>query len=133
MNGTYTEQLKSGGELRISAKEWTIEYYFPGPDMRYKGTFIRISGKKITEYIDAWEENFKEYLKLREMMPKDGSFEKRGKMEMTIRVGSRWRDGVCLDSYHMCIDTEDKIAAIKADYEYAKKRAEQMMEFLSKQ
>ena len=38
--GQYQEGLKSGGQLIVTERDWYIEYYFPGPDLRYNGTFL---------------------------------------------------------------------------------------------
>lgn len=48
MNGEYSEKLKSGGDLIVSSKSWYIRYYFPGPDLRYNGTFVNVPGVKLT-------------------------------------------------------------------------------------
>lgn len=46
MIGTYKEKLSTGGELTISANTWSISYYIPGIDLRYKGEFFSISGER---------------------------------------------------------------------------------------
>lgn len=38
--GKYVETLSSGGELVVTESSWEISYYFPGPDLRYRGTFF---------------------------------------------------------------------------------------------
>ena len=58
MVGTYSEKLKTGGELIVSATSWNIRYYFSGLDRRYNGTFVTLEGKEINKYIDAWADNF---------------------------------------------------------------------------
>ena len=64
MNGEYSEKLTSGGELKVSVNSWHILYYFSGPDLRYNGTFVRVDGKDVDRYIDAWENNFNKLLRL---------------------------------------------------------------------
>lgn len=129
MNGTYSEELKTGGKIKVTKNGWGIEYYFPGPDFRYKGTFVTIQGDKVSEYMDAWIENFTEYTELKKVIPFDGSFSKRGLMGMTIHVGG-YIDGVCLESYHMLVNTEQMLQAVIDDYEYAMKCGEKMMQLL---
>jgi hypothetical protein len=60
MSDTYSENLSYNGRLIVTRKEWHIDYYFPGPDRRYNGTFYSIMGNKIDVYIRAWENNFKD-------------------------------------------------------------------------
>lgn len=128
MTGTYSEKLKTGGELIISPTHWNIKYYFSGPDMRYNGTFVTLDGNEIDKYIDAWAENFEKYKKLKEAIPAGGQFETGGSMNMTIRIG--FAEGVCLRSYHMPIRTHEKIVEVVSDYEYARDRALKIMTML---
>ncbi|RGS43642.1 hypothetical protein DWX94_03475 [Coprococcus eutactus] len=46
------EKLRSGGELVICGGDVRIEYFFPGPDRRYGGSRLMISGRDIPEYIE---------------------------------------------------------------------------------
>lgn len=121
MNGQYSEKMKTGGELIVTANDWYIQYYFSGPDLRYNGTFVRLPGKEIDEYINAYRNNFKKYLEIKKNIPDSGKFETSGEKGMTIRLGI-W-EGVCIDYYHMPINTKEKIEEIITDYQYAKQRA----------
>lgn len=131
MVGVYSEKLRTGGELKVSTTGWSINYYFSGPDRRYNGTFVSISEKVVDQYISAWANNFYKYQELKKSVPAGGSFHANGEMGMSINVGG-FSDGVCLRAYHMPIKTEEKLIDIVEDYEYAKKRATQMMEILQK-
>ena len=44
------EKLRSGGELVICGGDVRIEYFFPGPDRRYGGSRLMISGRDIPGY-----------------------------------------------------------------------------------
>lgn len=79
--GEYKENLPSGGELVVTPDSWCISYYFPGPDMRYNGTFLRIPSTKVDKYIRAWKNNFEEYMKLKHEWKLGGVFEKLGEAE----------------------------------------------------
>ena len=98
--GEYKEKLASGGEMIVSENKWYLSYYFPGPDMRYNGTFKRINSSEINKYISAWKNNFATYLKLKSELTLDGTYEKIGEAGMKISIGG-YRDGVCIDSWHM--------------------------------
>lgn len=50
-------------------------------------------------------------------------------MNMSIHVGGYW-DGVCIRSYHMPINTLEKLERIVHDYQYALKRALQIRSML---
>lgn len=127
--GEYREKLKSGGELIVNQNDWYISYYFPGPDMRYNGTWKRISSKEIDEYIIAWEKNFATYLALKNELKLDGTFEKQGKAGMKISIGG-YRDGVCIDGWHMNVRDQSKIEEIVCDYKTAKQKAIKIQEML---
>lgn len=128
MSGEYIEKLKSGGELVVSAHRWSIKYYFSGPDLRYNGTFITVNGNEIDQYIYAWQYNYAKYLQMKNTIPPGGSFEISGEMGMSIRIG--FAEGVCIHSYHMPIDSQEKLEEVISDYKYAKSRAIKLQEIL---
>ena len=127
--GEYKESLKSGGNLIVSEKDWKIQYYFPGPDLRYNGTWKIIFSKDIDRYIEAWKNNFATYLKLKSQLSLEGTYEQIGEAGMKISIGG-YRDGVCIDSWHMNVRTQEKIDAIIEDYLNAKKKAIAIQEML---
>lgn len=129
MKGKYTEKLRTGGDLTVTASSWSIEYYFSGPDLRYRGDFVTVKGTQIDQYISAWANNYGKYLELKKVMPANGTFTTTGEMNMTINVGG-YAEGVCLRSYHMPVKSEEKMMDIIEDYEYAKKQAALMMKIL---
>lgn len=126
--GEYKEKLSSGGELSVTTKSWSINYYFSGPDRRYNGTFVTIPGSEIDKYIDAWKNNFNKYTELKQTIPPGGTFNAAGEMGMCIRIG--FSEGVCLRSYHMPIRTADKLNQVLFDYSFAKIRAQQIQRLL---
>lgn len=127
--GEYKEILKSGGELVVSPNDWYISYYFSGPDMRYNGTWKRISSKEVDNYINAWKSNFDTYKQLKKELNLDGTFEKTGAAGMKISIGG-YRDGVCIDSWHMNIRTQEQVDQIIQDYKNAKSKAIRIQEML---
>lgn len=127
--GEYKEHLTSGGELVVNEREWYISYYFPGPDRRYNGTFFRIKGNDIDKYIAAWINNFDKYLKLKSSMELSGTYETIGEARMKISVGG-YRDGVCIDAWHMNVREQSKIDRIVADYTQCKSKAKTIQEML---
>ena len=64
MSGSYEEKLKTGGKLIVKNDNWYIQYYFPGPDLRYNGKFLSLDGNCIDNYISSWKENFEKCKKL---------------------------------------------------------------------
>ena len=64
MSGEYSESLPCGGKLIVRPRSWTIQYYFPGPDLRHRGEFKHIDGASIDKYIVAFRAAWQEYLKL---------------------------------------------------------------------
>ena len=49
---------------------------------------------------------------------------------MSIRIGLA--EGVCLDFYHMPINSEEKLNQVISDYEYTKERAIKLQKILQK-
>ena len=132
MNGEYKEKLPSGkGELIVSNNSWRIEYYFPGPDYRYTGTWLKITGDLIDKYIEAFEKNWEKYKSLKETISSlKGEMKIEGEMKMTIYVGGHF-DGVCIESYHMPLKTEEEIKTVIADYFWAKQRGPEVVNIMN--
>ena len=125
VNGSYSEKLFSGGELKVRKDGWSIEYYFPGPDRRYNGTFVSIPGQQVDKYIQAWKFNFTKYEDLKRK-GLHGELQTDGDLGMTIRIGG-YAEGVCLRSYHMPKRSKEEIDRVIKDYQYAKNRANSLM------
>lgn len=125
VNGSYSEKLFTGGELKVRRDGWSIEYYFPGPDRRYNGTFVSIPGQQVDIYIQAWKVNFAKYEELKRK-GLHGELQTNGDLGMTIRIGG-YAEGVCLRSYHMPKRTKEEIDRVIKDYQYAKNRANSLM------
>lgn len=128
--GTYEEKLPCGGKLSVTQKSWSIDYYFPGPNMRYSGDFVRIAGSEVPEYILAFEQNFVDLQTLKAAIPKGGEFTKEGLKGMQLRVGD-YRNGVCIRSYHLPIDSPERLREVVEGYRYAIQRAPQIQQLLS--
>jgi len=126
-SGVYAETLASGGELRVTAEDWSIQYYFPGPDLRYKGSFV--TGNKVSEYIDALRVNWIEYERMEALVPPGGSLEKPGAAGMTVRVGGYW-PGVAIQHHHVIAHSKGQVEQVIQAYEYAIKRAFEVQELL---
>lgn len=125
----YKEPLQSGGYLIVKPNTWYIQYYFPGPDMRYNGTFKFISNKEIDFYINAWKNNFSKYKKLKSELDPLSSFNTQGELGMNIYIGGIM-DGVCIDFYNMNVRTQEDLNKIINDYKKAKERASKIQELL---
>ncbi|MBB1397067.1 MULTISPECIES: hypothetical protein [unclassified Pseudoalteromonas] len=128
--GTYEEPLPCGGKLKVTKSSWEISYYFSGPDMRYNGTFVSVLGREINKYIAAFNENWEEFEKLKATIPSGGDFSKQGKMNMYIRIGN-FAQGVCINSYHMPINSKQQLKKLLDGYQYASKRAPEIQSFLA--
>ena len=126
--GTYNEQLSCGGTLKVSKSSWEIIFYFSGPDLRYNGTIFSIPGVSINDYISALEENYNEYEKLKELIPKGDTFSKIARMNMIIGTGAY--EGVWLTAYHMDISSRLQLREIIKSFRYAVDRAPQIQKLL---
>jgi hypothetical protein len=126
---TYEEKLPCGGALKVTITSCEISYYFPGPDLRYNGVFVQIPGPEIPQYAAAYEDNWREYLKLKEIVPCGGEFSKIGWKGMPIRVGGHW-EGVCLRLHHLAINNASRLAEVANGYRYAIDRASRVQHLL---
>ncbi len=109
------EKLRSGGELVICGGDVRIEYFFPGPDRRYGGSRLMISGRDIPGYIEALQDNWNEYMNIRKNSGKQ-LVNTVGSRGMLIRNGVM--GGVYLKPGHMRISTEEQLGQVVADYRY---------------
>lgn len=118
------EKLMSGGELVISGNNCRIEYFFPGPDKRYGGVHVNISGEKVYAYACAWKNNFDRYMEL--VLAGDRPLVvERGEMGMVIRCG--FMSGVYLSGNHMRIVDKEQLRQILEDYEYVQKKYKELV------
>ena len=118
------EKLMSGGDLVISGNNCRIEYFFPGPDKRYGGVHLNISGEKVYAYACAWKNNFDRYMELVSAGDRPLVVE-RGEMGMVIRCG--FMSGVYLSGNHMRIADKEQLRQILEDYEYVQKKYKELV------
>jgi hypothetical protein len=116
LNGEYVEKMKCGAELHVSKSDWYLRFYFPGPDLRHNGEFLTIPGNQMLDFISAYKSNFATYLKLKESIPANGSFTQNGMMGMKININGYF-NGVCIKSYHLPINTQDKLNEILTEFQ----------------
>lgn len=127
--GTYSEKLPCGGTLEVTTRGFRIRYYFPGPDARSNGTFVDLDGSRLMEYIGAYKENWNDFRQLKASIPAGGEFQKAGQLGMQLRIGS-FREGVCIQAYHMPLATKEAVQAVIDSYRYAIGRATRATEML---
>ena len=124
MGELLKESLPCGGTLHIWRTEWEVSYYFPGPDRRYRGTIVTLKGPSLDSYIEAYKENWLEYVNLKDSISNGGTFlNKTGKMGMLICT-----EGVYLRGHHVLVSTPKQLENIINSYQYAIKRATQVQE-----
>ncbi len=131
MNGEYKEKLPFGqGDLIVTKNSYRIQFYFPGPDFRYNGTFFTINAKEIDSYVIAYRNNWKKYVELTEIKSKLGNeFSISGEMGMKISVGGIY-DGICIYPYCMPLSSDHVIRNLLDSFEWAKSKGPEIMNFL---
>lgn len=129
MTGEYSEELPiSGGRLIVTKNSYKINFYFPGPDLRYNGTWLDIQSNRLDSYIKAYKTNWETYIKFKSLkLP--GEMKQDGAENMSIYIGGYF-DGVCITSYHLPITTEEKLNSVISEFEFAKLRGKEIQEFL---
>jgi len=131
MDGEYKERLPFGmGDLIVTKSDFHIQFYFSGPDLRYNGTLIRINKSQIDIYIKAYENNWRKYEELQNLKDLLGNeFTVVGEMNMQISIGG-WKNGICIDSYHLPLNTEKDIKQLIESFLWAKEKGQEVMKFL---
>ena len=124
----YSEKLKTGGTLKIKKDSWYIQYYFPGPDMRYNGDFIIIHDAAIDNYINAWKKCFSTFLELTTQDSLKGEAIISGEQNLKIVVSINSNCGGVYLRYPAfvnkpCAHNTCELNEIVADLLYAKDRA----------
>ena len=96
--------MRNYGTLRIGHSHAFIEFYFPGPDARYKGTFISIQEDEIDKYINAYRDNWRtaEELQVKVSDTPEAKFNQLGELGMNITVTQN-SIMLCIDNYHLPI------------------------------
>lgn len=95
-----SESLAFGGKLTARESGFDLTYYFPGPDRRYHGTFLKIDANMFYQYIEGWKENWRTYRMLCASTPAV-SFSAQGVLGMRIDNG-----GVRLHNLRVTSDAE---------------------------
>ncbi|MBR4157190.1 MAG: hypothetical protein IKU01_10920 [Bacteroidales bacterium] len=130
INGEYTEEFMDNyGTLRIGSTHAFIEFYFPGPDARYKGTFISIQENEIDKYINAYKNNWKTAEELRKKVLGTNTEFKCGEMDMNIIVSQNSIE-LCLSHYKLPIYSKEECDDIINHLNIAKHRIKEIRQRL---
>lgn len=127
--GHYQENLADGGKLRVFANRWEIEYYFPGPDLRHKGTFVRFADREIENLIDEYRAAYQKWKDLKQSAIKGTELTLPASAHLTVRVGG-YLDGVCLAIRHDPVNNDSKLQQKVDSYVLALERAPKIQEML---
>jgi hypothetical protein len=66
MKGKYTEKLEAlNANLIVENSNYYISFYFPGPDLRYNGSFFSIYAQEIDQYIIALKKKLAQIFRTR--------------------------------------------------------------------
>lgn len=132
INGEYTEEFMDNyGTLRIGSTHAQIEFYFPGPDARYKGTFISIQENEIDKYINAYRDNWRtaEELQVKVSDTPEAKFNQLGELGMNITVTQN-SIMLCIDNYHLPICSQKECDNIINHFNIAKYRIKEIRQRL---
>lgn len=132
INGEYTEEfMNNHGTLRIGSNHALIEFYFPGPDDRYKGTFISIQENEIDNYINAYKNNWQtaEEVQVKISDTPEAKFNQLGEMGMNITVTQN-SINLCIDNYHLPICSKKDCDNIIEHFNIAKYRIKEIRQRL---
>ncbi|MDN2713692.1 hypothetical protein [Janthinobacterium sp. SUN120] len=113
-----TELVPLGGKLTACEAGYELSFYFPGPDLRYNGTFLKINDVLLPQYITAWEVNWRNYQFMRRNLP-SSTFTSEGELGMKIDAS-----GVGL--YKLRITTDDELATMLSVFQNALARGKEL-------
>ena len=91
------ETFPFGGTLIVREAGFEVLFYFPGPDRRYNGTFLKIEDAILPQYIAAWTENWRTFQTMCETMP-GRSFSADGLLGMRIDLNGVRLQKLCVTS-----------------------------------
>ena len=113
-----TELVPFGGKLTAREAGFELSFYFPGPDLRYNGTFLKIDGALLPQYIAAWEDNWRNYQAMCKDLPSI-AFTTEGELAMKIDAS-----GVSL--YKLSVTTDAGLASMLSVFEGALVRGKEL-------
>lgn len=132
ISGEYVEGFYGlHSHLHISAHHADIQFYFPGPDLRYNGTFFRIPEAEIDNYIKAYELNWQKALELHQKAQELPCtvLKISGEKGMNIEA-SQNSFTIYLHQYHLPIRSEEQYIEITQKLRIAKLRIEEIRDKL---
>lgn len=113
-----TELVPLGGKLTACEAGYELSFYFPGPDLRYNGTLLKIDGALLQQYIAAWETNWRNYQAMRRTLP-SLAFTVEGELGMKMDAS-----GVRL--YTLSVTTDDELSFMLSVFENALARGKEL-------
>lgn len=113
-----TELVPLGGKLTACEAGYELSFYFPGPDRRYNGTFLKIEGALLPQYIAAWETNWRNHQTMHRTLPSI-TFTAEGEFGMKIDAS-----GVRL--YTLSVTTDEELATMLGVFESALVRGKEL-------
>lgn len=135
ISGEYVEPFYGQhSKLHIRPHSADIQFYFPGPDLRYNGTFFQITENEIDAYIQAYKIN---WLKAKELYEKaqelpNTELKITGEKNMEIWATNKYFT-IYLHKYHLPIATEKEYKDIINQLHIAKLRIEEIRQKLFKE
>lgn len=113
-----TEVIPFGGKLTAREAGYELSFYFPGPDLRYNGTFLKINDAMFPQYIAAWEVNWRNYQSMRRTLPSI-TFTTEGELGMQI-------DACGVRLYTLSVTTDEELATMLGVFKSALARGKEL-------
>jgi hypothetical protein len=113
-----SELVPFGGKLTASEAGFALSFYFPGPDLRYNGTFLKIDGALLPQYIAAWKDNWRNYQIMCRDLP---SFTFMTEGELVMKIDA---NGVRL--YKLNVTTDAELKTMLSVFESALVRGKEL-------
>ena len=127
--GSYIEQLPFKGNLHIRSEDWSISYYFPGPDARYRGAHNSINGQDVAGLIEVLQTAWSELPSIAVSATQTTRVTRDYKYEVVTSASSTG-NCVYLFSYRIAIRTEQELEELISSYRHALARVPKVQAFL---
>lgn len=124
-SGTYKESLPCRyGELSISKHGVQLDFYIPGPDLRYNGSFYHLRcPEEVDEMIKCLLQGWNRWETIASLNL-SGSIEEQINNNITVRCGSDFFNGVCVFGYAFVLNSKSDVDHFVSILEQAKIKGE---------
>lgn len=103
--------------LVVSPKDWWIQAYFPGPDLRYNGTSWSLAARDLRSYVKALRDAWTKLEELERVAPPGADLSTYAARNIKVVVKGYPGRGVTLHHHHGLIPTAERLDGVLQELE----------------